>query len=504
MSKKKKKKTVLSIDCPSCGYTIKGRNPGEWCTGKNKYEIGEIEWKIMGVAFPRECPNCKKKMRWENPWEPFNQIVAKSTKEENEEFKTKHSSNEIFEMAISAILTKELDDAIKYFKLLSQKDPKHFLAWVNMGIIYTYYNLLGTIKGRCTAFYKRHYDEGIECFKKALELRPKDITSIIGLADAYGGLKQYAKSLEFLKRIREGKLNDFEDLSGIGFTFLNAHVYKYQMTEYEVDGFVPINTHYRTLSQLNSDLKKKNLEKYLKAVQNMMKALKYQNSQKIPKKYLIDQEIWTIKLKGITNIIKNIESIKKKAEWKEMQEYKNINENKIIEFIKAHKEIAVQTIAAHFLSKGNISNPKKYYEAAMETVEQKLRVLIERKKIQGSVEPLPGKIGLYYINEEKINEIKEELVLNMLLEFSEQFPRISLHELFEKVNIQVLSRFGASAKLLQEKVKEITINYINKGLISAEYDDLSEGINFLLMEKKIDGLFATFDNWENDDQKKKG
>ena len=282
----KKKKNVLSIDCPSCGYTIKGRNPGGWCTAKNNYDMSKVEWKIMGVAFPRECPNCKKEMRWKDPWEPFNQIVAKSTKEENEEFKTKHSSNEIFEMAISSILTKELDDAIKYFKLLSQKDSKHFLTWVNMGIIYTYYNLLGTIKGNRTAFYKRHYDEGIECFKKALELRPKDITSIIGLADAYGGLKQYAKSLEFLKRIREGKLNDFEDLSGISFTFLNAHVYKYQMAEYEVDEFVPINTRYRTLSQLNSDLKKKNLEKYLKTVQSMIKALKYQNSQKLPKKYL--------------------------------------------------------------------------------------------------------------------------------------------------------------------------------------------------------------------------
>jgi len=72
------------------------------------------------------------------------------------------------------------------------------------------------------------------------------------------------------------------------------------------------------------------------------------------------------------------------------------------------------------------------------------------------------------------------------------------------VNIQVLSRYGKSAKFWPEKIKEITINYINKGLISAEYDDSSEGINFLLMEKKIDGLFATFDNWENDDLKKKG
>lgn len=92
----------------------------------------------------------------------------------------------------------------------------------------------------------------------------------------------------------------------------------------------------------------------------------------------------------------------------------------------------------------------------------------------------------------------------MLLEFSEQFPRISLHEIVKTVNNQVLSRYGNSAIFLPEKVKEITINYINKGLISAQYDDSSEGINFLLMEKKIDGLFATFDDWENDDQKKKG
>ena len=491
------------MDCPSCGYTIKGRNPGEWSTGKSKYEMRELEWRMEGVAFPRVCPKCKKKMIWEDPWEPFNQIVAKSAKKENEEFKTKHSSKEIFEMAISSILTNKLDDAIKYLKLLSKKNPYYFLAWVNMGVLYTYYNLLGMIEGMGVAYYRRYFNKGIKCFEKSLELRPKDITSIIGLADAYRGLKQYAKSLELFKIIRERKPNDFEDLSGIGFTFLNADRFKYQMAKYEIDEYVPINREYRILSRLDSDIKKESEEKYNKALQSMMKTLKYQNSQKIPKKYLINQEIWNIKLKDIASIIKNIESSKKKTEWKELEEYKSINENKIIEFIKPHKEIAVQAIAAHFLLKSNISDPEKYYEAARETVEQKLKDLIERNKIQGSVEPLPGKSGLYYINEEKINEIKEELVLNILLEFSEQFRRISLHELVEKVNNQVFSRYGKSATFLPEKVKEITINYINKGLIPAEYDDSSEGINFLLVEKKIDGLFAIFDDWENDDQKKK-
>jgi tetratricopeptide (TPR) repeat protein len=105
------------------------------------------------------------------------------------------------EKALSFTLENKLYEALEFFELTTEKDPNYFLAWVNMGIIYTYHNLLGKTEGRSTAWYKRHYDEGIECFKKALELRPYDITSLIGLGDAYIGKKEFAKSIECFREI---------------------------------------------------------------------------------------------------------------------------------------------------------------------------------------------------------------------------------------------------------------------------------------------------------------
>ena len=54
----------------------------------------------------------------------------------------------------------------------------------------------------------------------------------------------------------------------------------------------------------------------------------------------------------------------------------------------------------------------------------------------------------------------------------------------------------------QSNVKEIVISLINKRLIFANYDDSSNGIEFLVMERKIDGLFMKFNEWGEEDKKK--
>jgi hypothetical protein len=291
-------------------------------------------------------------------------------------------------------------------------------------------------------------------------------------------------------------------LSGIGFTFLNANSIKYRLEEKAIDEFVPINKDYQLLRQSGSYLEKENKIKYDIALRSMSKVLKYQKMQELPNKYIISREIYSNKRESISKIIRTIEYEKEKAEWKETKEYRDLEDKKIIEFIKPYKEIAICTITEHFLSKGKYADPKKYYQTAKDTIKEKLNSLIEKKIIQGSIQSLPNKIGLYYINEEKIEEIKIKIVYQTLIEFSGKFPRIFLQEIVEKVNHKIEKQFNNSAKMSQLKVKEIVISLINKRLIFANYDDSSNGIEFLVMERKIDELFTKFDEWSEEDKKK--
>lgn len=422
---------------------------------------------------------------------------AQSARKEREKLKKKYSTKKLFEMALSYTLKNKLDDAIKFFELMTEKDPNHFLAWVNMGVLFTYYDLSYT-----TAYSARHYDKGVESFTKALEQRPNDITSLIGLGDAYSGKKEFSKSIESFQEISNKTPNNSEDLSGIGFTFLNANSIDYQMRDVANDGYVPINKDYQLLSHLNSHLKKEKKEKYNSALRSMSKVLKFQKMQNIPNKYLISREVYSNKLESIIKIIRAIEYEKEKAEWKETKEYRDLEDKKIIEFVKPYKEIAIHDIVEHFLSKSKIDNTEKFYQPAKERIEQKLRYLIDRNMIQGSIQYLPNKTGLYFINEEKIKDIKKDIVYQTLLEFLENYSRLSLLELVEKVNHQVEKQFGNSGKMLPTKVKELAMNFINKGLIPANYDEASEGIDSTIMEQKIDELSTTIEGWGKGDNEK--
>ena len=439
-----------------------------------------------------------------HPSAGFNEVIRQEHRKKREKLKKKYNTKQLFEMALSFTLENKFDEAREFFELVTEKDPNYFLAWVNMGVHSTYYNLIRPVKieSRGVAWYKRHYDDGIECFKKALELRPKDITSMIGLGYANRGKKKFVKSIECFQEITKKTSKNFEDLSGIGFTFLNVRSIKYQLDDVVFDEFVPINKDHQLLRQLDSYLEKENKIKYDIALRSMSKALKYQKKQELPNKYIISREIYNDKLEDIAKIIKFIENEKDEAEWKETKEYRDLEDKKIIEFIKPHKEIALRSIVEHFLSRGKVTDPEKYYHTAKVTIKRKLNNLIDRKTIRGSIQSLPNKIGLYYINEEKIEEIKIEIVYKALLKFSEKFSRMFLQEIVEEVNQKVERQFGNSAKMSQSKVKDIVLSFINRGLILANYDDSSNGIEFLVMERKIDELHTKFDEWSKEDKKK--
>jgi tetratricopeptide (TPR) repeat protein len=168
-----------------------------------------------------------------NPWADFDNQIKKEREKENDLIKKKYSKEKLVKIARNFALKQDFQKALDYFKLVTEKDPKHFLAWVNMGIIYTYHNLLGTTKGRRTAYYKRHYDEGIECFKKALELKPNDIPSLIGLGDAFRGKKEFTKSIEYFERIIKIAPKNSESWGGIGFAYLEMMEFEKAINYFE-------------------------------------------------------------------------------------------------------------------------------------------------------------------------------------------------------------------------------------------------------------------------------
>lgn len=242
-----------------------------------------------------------------NPWADFDNQIKKEREKENELIKKRYSKDKLVKIALNFALKQDFQKALDYFKLVTEKDPKHFLAWVNMGIIYTYHNLLGTIKGRRTAYYKRHYDEGIECFKKALELKPNNIPSLIGLGDAFRGKEEFTKSIEYFERIIKIAPKNSESWRGIGFAYLEMMEFEKAINYFEkaikmedknVDSWIGLGISY---------FERKNLDESLNCLMN---ALNYQKQQEKPKKDIIGREIYSNKLETIAKVIYFIKSEK--------------------------------------------------------------------------------------------------------------------------------------------------------------------------------------------------
>lgn len=95
--------------------------------------------------------------------------------------------------------------------------------------------------------------------------------------------------------------------------------------------------------------------------------------------------------------------------------------------------------------------------------------------------------GRYHWKLKDPNTIKK-IIFETLLKFSKKFSRIYLQELVDEVQIN------------EAEVKEIVKDLIKKEFVSANYDDSSNGIQFLIMEKKIDELLTKFENWGKEDK----
>ena len=108
-----------------------------------------------------------------------------------------------------------------------------------------------------------------------------------------------------------------------------------------------------------------------------------------------------------------------------------------------------------------------------------------------------NRISPYYlINEEKIRkeEIKqkkeEQEVLEAVQEFADEFTRIHINELVNKV------------KKSEIKVIEIIVKLIKNNLIPATYDRKTRGIEFNAMAEIIDELSTTIEGWGKGDKEK--
>ncbi|MFX0001204.1 MAG: HEAT repeat domain-containing protein [Candidatus Hermodarchaeota archaeon] len=242
-----------------------------------------------------------------DPWADFNKQIENEREKENELIKKRYSKEKLVKIALNFALKQDFQKALDYFKLVTEKDPKHFLAWVNMGIIYTYHNLLGTDKGRRTAYYKRHYDEGINCFKKALELKPNNIPTLIGLGDAFRGKKEFTKSIEYFEKILKIDSKNSESRRGIGFAYLEMMEFENAIDYFEKALKIENNNVDCWIGLGISYFEKKDLDKSLNCFIN---ALNYQKQQEKPKKDIIGREIYSNKLETVAKIIYYIESEK--------------------------------------------------------------------------------------------------------------------------------------------------------------------------------------------------
>ena len=235
-----------------------------------------------------------------NPWADFNNQIKKEREKENEFIKQKFSKEKLFKMAQNFTQQQDYQKALDYFKLVTEKDPKHFLAWVNTGIIYTYHNLLGTLKGRRTAYYKRHYDEGIECFKKALELKPNDINCLLGLGDAYQGKKDYVKSIEFFEKVSKIDSKNSKSWNGIGFTYLEMNEFEKAIPFFEKTIKYTTNNVGSLIGLGFCYFVKKDFDK---AIESLREAMKYQKLQEKPKKDIFGRDIYSFKLDTIAQLL---------------------------------------------------------------------------------------------------------------------------------------------------------------------------------------------------------
>jgi tetratricopeptide (TPR) repeat protein len=86
-------------------------------------------------------------------------------------------------LAISALNTKDYDQAIKYYELSIGIEPNNFVAQANLGLSYVE---KGNLESTSAKDQLELYKNAIACYEKAHQLKPEDKTAISTLISLYG------------------------------------------------------------------------------------------------------------------------------------------------------------------------------------------------------------------------------------------------------------------------------------------------------------------------------
>ena len=134
-------------------------------------------------------------------------------------------------------------------------------------------------------------------------------------------------------------------------------------------------------------------------------------------------------------------------------------------------------------NKGEIENAIRSWEKTIE--EMKLAISQARIFNESLIPDIQSEINEF---QSKIN--MSEIYL-ALLEFSKNYPSVLLSEVVEKVNLE------------KREVKKIILQLIRENLITANYDDKTDRIDFEVIIDEIDRLMGKFDEWEQEGWGKK-
>ncbi|MHA1284380.1 MAG: HEAT repeat domain-containing protein [Promethearchaeota archaeon] len=365
-------------------------------------------------------------MSHKDPWdEIYKKLDEERIKEENL-LKRRYNKKQLFNMALKYTKNKEFEKAIKFFRLVTEIDPQDFQSWYNQGFIYISYDILGeveTINNVKETYYKRHYKEGIECFQKALEIQPEDTNCLMGLGDAYRGLKDFKNAIKYYKLALEK--DPVNSQMKIGFCLLETRSFNNALNYFEnvlkiqknnIDCLIGQGIAYFEMRNLNKALELFNIAG-IKAIQKFKKT----------KKNAEEEDKNALSILFLAKLINYIEDQRWKIEYiEEIEDEFNIK----------FKDSPLDSILSFF---DNFSSELKF--------------MISSKKIKKSLE-------------EDIQIDEENIQFNRI----SHLQKILLHSEDENKKLKVLS-----------ELKNIGNEKSERAIISA-YDDESEDVRKIVIE----------------------
>lgn len=128
-------------------------------------------------------------------------------------------NEKLFEKAMSAIIDKKPDNAIKSFKQIVENDAKDFVSWTELGTLY---------------FRNEKYSDAEKCYTSALEQKPDFMMALINLGKLYLTQKQPEKAIPVLTKAVETEPTSADSQHLLGESYLQikkgskAVVYLYE------------------------------------------------------------------------------------------------------------------------------------------------------------------------------------------------------------------------------------------------------------------------------------